>query len=621
MTTLAGLTTDDALVLFDDANPTVAKFVPITGVGGDLLGIDFRPANGLLYGVSTTNEIYTINPATGAASLASTLSEPFKASAVSGFDFNPVADRLRLVGDNNQDFRINVETGAVTVDGNLAFAANDANASQDANITAAAYTNAFAGTTSTQLYNIDGLLDILTLQNPPNDGIQQTIGALGADFEAIAGFDIISSPAGDNIPFAASNSTLYRIDLSSGASTPIGSIGSGNLSLKGLTQAPAVPASNFFVDTQAIALTDSNTLVSFNLDSPDLTTEIPLSGLNGTLLGIDFRPATGELYGITTNNTLYTINPTTGAASVASTLSIPFDGGSISGFDFNPVADRLRLVGDTDTDFRINVETGGVTVDGDLAFAAGDVGAGLNPSVTASGYTNSFAGTTSTQLYNIDGLQDRLVLQNPPNDGVLATVGDLGVDIDATAGFDIARNSGGENVGVVASNGTLYTVDLLTGQAFKVSEIGGDRDNYIGLTVVPGNGQFNGRLDGGGGAFDATQYLASNPDLIIAFGADTVAAENHFTAFGQAENRATDLFDELRYLASNPDLITVFGADTAAATQHFINFGSAEGRVSNSFNPVAYVNAFPDLRRAFGADFVAATQHYVQFGFAEGRVF
>jgi hypothetical protein len=73
-------------------------------------------------------------------------------------------------------------------------------------------------------------------------------------------------------------------------------------------------------------------------------------------------------------------------AEFVSTLSLPFEGGTISGFDFNPVADRLRLVGDNDQDFRINVDTGAVIVDGDLAFAADDINAGVNPNVTTENY-------------------------------------------------------------------------------------------------------------------------------------------------------------------------------------------------------------------------------------------
>ncbi|WP_413164022.1 DUF4394 domain-containing protein [Capilliphycus salinus ALCB114379] len=361
------------------------------------------------------------------------------------------------------------------------------------------------------------------------------------------------------------------------------------------------------------ALTDNNTLLIFNSSNPGQVTTIAVTGIEGTLLGIDTRPANGLIYGLTTANNLYTIDPSSGVATLASTLSQPFEGGTISGFDFNPAADRLRLVGDNDQDFRINVDTGAVIVDGTLAFAQGDVNAGINPNVTASAYTNSFAGTTSTQLYNIDTLLNTLVLQNPPNDGILVTVGELGLDFDTLGGFDIASSPNGSNTAFAASNSMLYTVDLATGTATNVGMIGDDANlNLQGLAVLdPLTGDF---------VFDPAQYLASNLDLAGVFGFDLAAANQHYLQFGMNENRPVDTFDEVRYLASNQDLITVFGFNPEFATEHYVRFGIAEGRSTDSFSPVSYLNNNADLQAFFGNDLGAATQHYVQFGFAEGRM-
>ena len=139
------LSDNNVLVSFNSSNLSRLSSLPVTGIDGSLLGIDTRPANGLIYGITTANKIYTVDPTTGIATQVSTLNTPFTATSVSGFDFNPVADRLRLVGDNDQNFRINVDTGAVTVDANLAFAAGDVNAGDDPIVTAAAYTNPSLG--------------------------------------------------------------------------------------------------------------------------------------------------------------------------------------------------------------------------------------------------------------------------------------------------------------------------------------------------------------------------------------------------------------------------------------------------------------------------------------------
>jgi len=224
-------------VSFDDHNPAASQVTDITGVEGTLLGIDTRPADGLIYGISTANNIYTIDADSGVATYVSTLNTPFEGGTISGFDFNPVADRLRLVGDNDQNLRINVDTGEVTVDAPLALGSGDVNEGVNPNVTAAAYTNSFDGTTSTQLYNIDTLLNDLALQNPPNDGTLTTVGDLGVDFDTLGGFEIVSATEGDNKAFALSDKTLYSIDLSSGAAYSLGDISCSidPLNLQGLT--------------------------------------------------------------------------------------------------------------------------------------------------------------------------------------------------------------------------------------------------------------------------------------------------------------------------------------------------------------------------------------------------
>jgi hypothetical protein len=194
-------------------------------VNGNLIGIDVRPANRLLYGLTDTSILYTINLQTGVATVASTLSVPFTAGTLSGMDFNPVPDRLRLVGANGQNFRINVDTGEVIQDRPLAFGPMELQGSQPA-ITAAAYTNNVAGAQSTRLLNIDGQRNLLVLQNPPNDGVQVPIGPLGVNFGPMGGFDIRTADGVDT-GFAIGGSTLYRIDLNTGRATSLGTLPGG----------------------------------------------------------------------------------------------------------------------------------------------------------------------------------------------------------------------------------------------------------------------------------------------------------------------------------------------------------------------------------------------------------
>lgn len=260
---LTGLTRDNTLVNFDSASPDSVSFVQVTGITGKLLGIDYRPADGQLYGLADSNNIYTIDANTGAATFTSTLSAPISVGVSSGVDFNPVVDRLRVVGSNDTNFRINADTGATIVDGNLAYATGDVNFGVNPNLTGAAYLNSFLGdpspmgatppTRTTQLFNIDSNLDVLTLQNPPNNGTLVTIGSLGIDFSRTGGFDIFADGNGGNTAFAASDSVLYTIDLATGAASSLGDIG-GSRSLTGLAAKPVPEPSSVIGSVAVVAL-------------------------------------------------------------------------------------------------------------------------------------------------------------------------------------------------------------------------------------------------------------------------------------------------------------------------------------------------------------------------------
>jgi hypothetical protein len=254
-------------------------------------------------------------------------------------------------------------------------------------------------------------------------------------------------------------------------------------------------------------LADNNNLVAFNSDRLDKSVSIGVTGLAAgeTLKGIDFRSATGKLLGLSSANKLYTIDLSSGAATaVSSTPFTPALTGTTVGFDFNPTVDRIRVVSDADENLRINPDTGvvvdtdlltpGTQLDTALSYASGDVNFGQNPNVDTAAYTNNFAGATSTSLYGIDTTLNTLVLQGSaggsptsPNTGSLTTVGALGFDIAANAGFDIFTDAGLTNTAYVTSGSTLYSVNLTTGQATNVGTVstgtGTTPINLVGLAI------------------------------------------------------------------------------------------------------------------------------------------
>jgi hypothetical protein len=236
-------------------------------------------------------------------------------------------------------------------------------------------------------------------------------------------------------------------------------------------------------DTRFVALTNANVLLAFSAADPGRVERLEVKGVRGTLVGIDCRPADGRLYALGTTYDLYTIDPASGAAAAASTLTIPFDGGARSGIDFNPQADRLRLVAASGQNLRVNVTMGATAADAGLAYAAGDRNRGRRPSVTAAAYTNNRPDAATTRLFDIDAELDVLALQDPPNDGALVTVGDLGVDVGPHAGFDIVSDATGTDRAFAAFGSSLYTIDLASGAARQLGAIGGSPD-VVGLAAL-----------------------------------------------------------------------------------------------------------------------------------------
>lgn len=215
------------------------------------------------------------------------------------------------------------------------------------------------------------------------------------------------------------------------------------------------------------ALTSDNKILMYdakNTESP--TGSIAITGLASgeMIVSIDYRPATGQLYALSSASRLYHINENSGAATVLGTAPFsPAYSGDNPSLDFNPTVDRVRLVTESGQNLRLHPELGTVVA------TDGSINGGMNPRIGAVAYSNSFSGTTSTALFDIDFEQDKLYKQVPPNDGGLEEVGDLGVDFDGIGAMDInADNSVALAVNRKDDESRLYTIDLSTGEAMWV---------------------------------------------------------------------------------------------------------------------------------------------------------
>lgn len=239
---LVGLTSGNQLTRFDVSSPGAATTVAITGLaaGDRFVGIDLRPSNNTIYGITTSNQIYTLNEFTGAATFVAALSVPLIASNLGwGLDFNPVADfsgaaSLRVVSTAGANLAVNVNTGVV---------ANTAS-NIGAGYSGAAYTNSSTSgaPASTALYYINS--DTNTLNFAPtafNTPTISTIGSLGVNVIGANGFEILAGGqafAALNVENSSSLATgIYGISLTTGAATLLGTY---NGTLSGLTVS-AVP--------------------------------------------------------------------------------------------------------------------------------------------------------------------------------------------------------------------------------------------------------------------------------------------------------------------------------------------------------------------------------------------
>ena len=447
------LASNNTILTYNAQNLTTAtSTTAIVGLPAaeNIVSIDYRPATGQLYALGSSSRIYFINEKSGVATaVGSTIFSPAIVGANASLDFNPTVDRIRLVTESGQNLRLHPELGTVvSTDGAI-------NGGTNPRIGAVAYTNSVAGATTTMLYDIDFAQDKLYLQNPPNDGGLQVVGDLGVNFEGTGDMDITADNA-TALAVTNSNSisTLFTINLSTGKATSIGKFSVPVISIA------------FKTNPIAYATTAANMLVRFD-PTKGTNTSVALTGLaaSESIVGLDFRPANGGLYAISNQSRLFTVNTASGALSVVGTTLSPALSGTSFGFDFNPTVDRIRVVSNTGQNLRLHPDLGTVAV------TDGNLNPGT-PFINGAAYANNFVGATTTTLFVVDSQTDMLYRQEPPNDGVLVAVGNLGVNVDADSGFDIGGNSAIAYALLKVNNATaVYTINLTTGAATKVSDV------------------------------------------------------------------------------------------------------------------------------------------------------
>ncbi|MEP6647633.1 MAG: DUF4394 domain-containing protein [Saprospiraceae bacterium] len=215
-----GLTDRNELVKYKAGPPALLlSSVTLSGLGPaeHMLAMDFRPSTGILYGVSDSSKIYTIDPVSGIVKAISKV--PFqptiKGSSV-GFDFDPKRDMIRLVTDLGQNLNIDPNQGIV------AMVDPDLNPFGPA-VNAVAFSNIYIPGRGYTMYDIDASRGDLYVQDPTL-GSLSLIGSLGLAISKEGGFDIGSHPVG----FGLQNQTEVGYAVLFGHALTGGVIGSDN---------------------------------------------------------------------------------------------------------------------------------------------------------------------------------------------------------------------------------------------------------------------------------------------------------------------------------------------------------------------------------------------------------
>jgi Domain of unknown function (DUF4394) len=230
------LTSDNSIYVLRPGFPAFLRLGRVETQGGNLIGIDFRPADRKLYGLTDLGVLYTIpvsQTSVGQATRVSTMDPRFTGGFGAVVDFNPQVNALRVMGSNDQNRAVlngadgsNLTTTVAQT--TFTYATGDVNFGKDPEIVGGAYSNNVVGATSTLFYLIDHDQDTLvtiaektgTGSSNTGNGKLQTIGQFfdeagnRLNMSPTSDLDIYTDRTGKNWLVGQTSRLLFSIDLS-----------------------------------------------------------------------------------------------------------------------------------------------------------------------------------------------------------------------------------------------------------------------------------------------------------------------------------------------------------------------------------------------------------------------
>ena len=588
---LFAVTSANHLISFDSATPsTITSDVTITGLGaGELIdGADIRPATGQLYalgitdnGAARTGQIYTINTTTGAATAVGVAFSAALSDTDSwGLDFNPAVDRIRIVdGLTGGNLRVNPNNGTL--------AATDTNLTAGSLIDGVAYDRTAGGTTTTTLYGLDHsnnhLVTIGGINGTPspNGGGVIDVGALGIvatgafnfDIEAVTGIARASAIVGGT-------TQLYTINLTTGAATAAGNIGTGLVPISALTTASTSLAvvgtagndTLLFTSTgyslnggPVISLPGLTTFSFLGLAGDDVVTVDFVNGdpgLTGSFTYIGGGDPGDRLAVAGTNTQNATWSPSTatsGSGTFAAGTGTYNYSGVTAGLNVSKLSSLTLLTGAGVDSFTLN--------NGTLSGTSSAVAHSLTFATTTSLNLNVGTNDVATEADTVaitslsgTGLTNLTVNSGPGNDvlDIAATVTSLALP---QAGGAFAWNAGAgtdtlsatADVSMTLSNTSLayLAVGSLALSGVETANLtGGAGNNNITVTSWSGTGTYNG--------------LAGTNSVTLTTGDDTFTVTG--ARAGSNSGIAFSNIDSVDALGGNDTIVLLAAGDTVSVT-------------------------------------------------------